>query len=52
MGGPEKGGIQDHQNRPYFQDPEKRPFFWGLKKGSEKRPKNDRFLGPGNKADF
>ena len=37
MGGPEKGGIQDHQNRAYFQDPEKRPLFWGPKKTGRKR---------------
>lgn len=48
MGGPEKGGFQDHQNRAYFQDPEKTAFFGGLKKRPPKKgPKKGRFLGPG-----
>lgn len=53
MGGPEKGGFQDHQNQAYFQDPEKTALFWRPKKTAPKKgPKNGRFLGPGNKADF
>lgn len=37
MGGPEKGEIQDHQNRPYFQDPEKTVLFWRPKKTAPKK---------------
>ena len=43
IGGPEKGGIQDHQNSPFSGPPKKRPYFGGLKNGPEKGPKNSVF---------
>ena len=48
-----KADFRTTKNRPIFRTPKKRPFFGGRKKRSPKKgPKNGRFLGPGNKADF
>ena len=43
IGGPEKGGIRDHQNSPFSGPPKKRPYFEDLKNGPEKGPKNSVF---------
>ena len=43
IGGPEKGGIQDHQNSPFSGPPKNGPYFGGLKNGPEKGPKNSVF---------